>query len=194
LTVFSLLVFGVVSITGAQGVAGYEGWQHGGGLLIVGLGAVALAVALSREMVPGEHSMLGPARTLATVVSSIVLSICLLFPWRVEEQFAVIGWRCTELGLFYALPAVVLALLVLRRGTVLAEGAVGSLTGAFAGLAGVAILHFRCMLHTAPHLLVWHAGVPIACSAAGYLIGRYVAVIWPARKACRRVAAPRPPL
>lgn len=179
LTVFTLLTLSVLSLTGARDIFTGGGWRDSLPLVLLAGGALALAVALSKEMVPGERVLIGSKRIVATVICSFALSLCLLMPWRVEKEFVAMGWHCAQQGFVYALPATLLVLLIVRRGAILAPGSVGALTGAFSGLAGVAILHFHCTIHNAPHLVVWHAGAPMVCSAAGYLVGRYVEVTLP---------------
>lgn len=181
LTVFTLLALSVLSLSGSRNILVGADWRDAIPLVVLAGGAVSLAMALSKEIVPGERAALGPKRTAATVLCSFALSICLLLPWRVENEFMAMGWQCTTQGFAYALPATVLVLLIVRRGAVMSPASVGALTGAFSGLVGVAILHFQCVIHNAPHLLVWHAAIPVACAAAGYLLGHYVAVAWPSR-------------
>lgn len=176
---FTLLVLAAVSVTGVQGAVTLQNWQHFGVLLVLGAGAVVLAVVLSREMVPAERSVISPGRAAVGVAVSLALSLALLFPWKVEDQFMAMGWHCGRRGLLFALPAALLFLLVLRRGTVLSPAAAGSLTGLLAGLVGVAVLHFNCIIHNAPHLVAWHAAVPLACAGAGYLVGQYLWIVWP---------------
>lgn len=182
LIVFTLLVLAAVSVTGAQGAASLQDWQHVGVLAVLATGAVVLAIALGREMVPAERRVIAPARAFVTIVTSLALSLTLLFPWKVEDHFVAMGWHCAQRGLLFALPAAMLFLLVLRRGAVLSPETVGALTGLFAGLVGVGVLHFNCMIHNAPHLIVWHAGVPLACAGAGYLVGQYLWIVWPSSR------------
>jgi hypothetical protein len=179
LIVFTLLILAAVSVTGARGAADLQNWQLAGVLAVLSAGAGVLAVVLSREMVPAERRVLAPGKAAVTIVVSLVLSLTLLFPWKVEDQFAAMGWHCAQRGLLFAFPAALLFLLVLRRGAVLSPETVGALTGLFAGLVGVGVLHFNCMIHNAPHLVVWHAGVPLACAGAGYLVGQYLWIVWP---------------
>jgi hypothetical protein len=80
-----------------------------------------------------------------------------------------------------AIPAAAMAWIILRRGAVLDAGAFGASAGLFAGLAGVTVLQFNCPYLEATHIMVWHAGMVIFSTAAGFLAGRRFRRPWPGR-------------
>ena len=41
-----------------------------------------------------------------------------------------------------------------------------------AGLVGMTILHFRCSMHTAPHVAVAHLGIALAAALLVYALDR----------------------
>lgn len=138
-------------------------------------GAVLLAIALSREMLPGAYALnrLYCSKVLlAWLLPAFLLAVAALFPWRASQPFLA-GFPCTLAGLLLSAPAAVLFWLLLRRGAVLSPGTAGAASGLLAGLAGALALHLTCIMAEAPHLAVWHVGVPVGCALAGFAIGRF---------------------
>ncbi len=165
-----LLVLGIMmGGTGARQVMNL--WQFAGVGLILGAGTVLLATSLSGLMVPGGYQTTRAKALVVFVAAVFVLALGLLFPWQVEPMFVTAGLRCAFAGFVLMGPASVSFWLLVRRGAVLSPGLAGATTGLLAGLVGPVVLHFGCPIAKAPHLLVWHAGVPIAGALGGALVG-----------------------
>lgn len=148
-------------------------WQFAGVGLILGAGIFLLAVSLSWLMVPASSRGIRPQTLVFLVGASFPLAVALLFPWNIGVTFLRTGLRCTGLSLMLLVPAGLCFWLIVRRGTVLSPSATGATIGLLAGLVGAVVLHFGCVAVTAPHLIVWHAGVPIASALGGFISGKF---------------------
>ncbi len=168
-----LLVLGIMmGGTGARRVMSL--WQFAGVGLILGAGTVLLATSLSGLMVPGGYRTARAKALVVFVVAAFILALGLLFPWQTEPMFVTAGLRCALAGFVLMGPASVSFWLLVRRGAVLSPGLAGATTGLLAGLVGPVVLHFGCPITSAPHLLVWHAGVPVAGAFGGALVGSFL--------------------
>jgi hypothetical protein len=171
LAIFLLLAAGGIGMMGAGAVGVMSLWQFVATGLILGAGAVLLALSLSRQMIPGSYHRVRPAALIPCVAGGFLLAFLTLFPWRVNGDFFASGLRCAGAGLAMIVPASVCFWLIIRRGVVLSPRLAGAGIGLLAGLAGALVLHFGCEIAGAPHLLVWHAGVPVFSALAGFLLG-----------------------
>ena len=115
------------------------------------------------QLLFGERSQGRPGRTTLS-------SLALLFPWRGVQAFVAMGWPCLLGGLGIAVPAALLLWVIVRRGAPLSVGTLGATIGATAGLLGVTVLQFKCPLQEAPHLVVWHGGVLVVATVAGWAV------------------------
>ena len=191
LTSMFLLIFGglsaiVIGFTGLrQGTVGMDTMQFAGALGIVGAAAVLTALMLSRGMVPGEKTWVLPARLTVLTLLALFAIVGVLFPWSWTQDFFPASGKCFRHGFMSSLPAALLFVLILRRGAVLSLGAVGAGAGLLAGLVGVVVLHFGCGMHTAPHIVIGHLGVPLAGTVAGFLMGRFLPPLLPGARAAQ---------
>lgn len=162
---------GIVTMgVGATRVMGI--WQFAGVGSILGASAVLLAISLSRQMAPGSQQKVRPAMLVFSLLACFPLALLLLFPWKLAGGFVSAGWHCASAGLVLVVPASVCFWFLVRRGAILAPGLTGATIGLLAGLVGATALHFGCEIAAAPHLVVWHAGLPVFSALAGFLIGR----------------------
>lgn len=145
--------------------------QFGGVSAVLLVGALAAAVSLSRQAIPGSRHGMAPARVVTLVVVSLAAVYALLFPWRLGRSFWTWGPLCALFGLLWAIPAAALLYGLLRRTVLLAPDVTGATIGLLAGLASESVVHCGCMNITAPHVTVWHAGVPLTTALVGFLLG-----------------------
>jgi len=173
LAIFVALAVGGIVTMGVGATRVMSIWQFAGVGSILGAGAVLLAISLSRQMTPGSYQKVRPAALVFSLVACFLLALLLLFPWKLDGDFVSVGLRCASAGLMLIVPASVCLWFLVRRGAVLSPGPAGGTIGLLAGLVGATALHFGCEIATAPHLVVWHAGIPVFCALAGFLLGRF---------------------
>jgi hypothetical protein len=133
-----------------------------------------LAAVVARECVarwiPGSRVRLRAAVLLAGGCGALLLLFGLLFRDYRADHFLTAGLGCLEQGMLRAIPAGILAAVILRRGFA-ARPVVAALTvGALAGLTGVVFLELHCTNFEAPHQLVWHTAVLPVAAALGALV------------------------
>ena len=126
-TAFIFLVLAVVSGGHSMDLEDLGKWLQGIPVLVLAVGVLAVGVltivlALSSEMVPGARLFLGYKGSLIAAIASLVVSICLLNPWRIEQHFIATGWHCTEQGLACAVPAAMIAMMILRAEVIISAG------------------------------------------------------------------------
>jgi hypothetical protein len=136
-----------------------------GGVLLLGLSIV-------RQMVPGsKHGLLSPVALPAVVLIGLALVIAVSFQPREERSFVATGVMCMKNGLAYSVPAALLLWMLLRRGAVLFPKLAGAAAGGLAGLVGLSVLEVNCTNVNVFHVLVWHWGVIVIGSVAGFAFG-----------------------
>jgi hypothetical protein len=170
-----LLLFGVMTSIGASrlGLAGLNQlslFERFGifGLLLILIGAAAFAAA--GQMRPGARAL--PAWALLVAAFGAFEALCLtVFHDYHLGNFVPSGVVCLAAGLLCALPTSLLALLVLRRGYVVAPVATGAVVGLGGGLVGLAVLEFHCPIQTLPHVAFWHTAIFVVSAAVGALGG-----------------------
>lgn len=178
---FFLMSILPIGMMGAPSLAAMSLAQLLAPMAIIGVGVVLLAVSLSRQVIPASHHPIAPKPLIVCFLGVFLCSIALLFPWRDTDAFLARGIRCSTAGILVAIPAAATAWIILRRGAVLHAGALGASLGLFAGLAGVTVLQFNCLYLEAKHILVWHTGMAIFSTAAGFLAGECFRRPWPGR-------------
>jgi hypothetical protein len=123
-----------------------------------------------REMIPGSRRRVPPFALLSIVSVLLAGVFALLFrDYRTSDFFSA-GIACLLTGLLFALPAAVLAWLLLRRGFAVNPLSAGLVAGTLAGLAGIGMLELHCPNFQAAHVLVWHIAVIPLSAAAGALV------------------------
>lgn len=178
-----LLVIVVVSSAGAieLGTAGWRGMTEVQKTAVfTSLAGVfgLLAFLLSRQIVPGARVFVSARTAIIASLGIIAGMFVALFHPHAESTFIATGLVCLRIGLEGAIPAAALSWLILRRGTILHPVAIGALTGAFAGLGGLAVLEIFCPNPNLYHMLLWHLGSSIASVIAGTLTGLLSENFW----------------
>jgi len=135
--------------------------------ILIWLAAMANAAA----MVPAARRLVRPLPLVAAAVVALAGIFALAFDDYSTANFVRRGFPCLRAGLLDALPAALLAWLVVRRGLVLHTVTAGAAAGALAGLAGVLMLELHCPILEAPHAMVWHVAVIPLSALAGAAVG-----------------------
>jgi hypothetical protein len=168
----ALLLLVTLAMKGAPGWA-VMGWRQA---LVVSLtlaaGLLTVAFSLSRQLLPGTRPWISPRGAWAAAVGLFGFGVAVGMPWKARVAIAA-GFRCALHELMFATATAVVLLVILRRGVVLAPIRLGATAGALAGLSGAMVLHFQCTVPEAPHVLLWHVTVPIACAVGGALTGYF---------------------
>jgi hypothetical protein len=134
-------------------------------------GAAWLASAATvAAMIPGARRLVGPGLALGGGVAAILAVFALVFHDYTAGRFVPDGMICLKAGMLFAVPAGLMAALILRRGYAVNRTAAGTAAGTLAGLAGLTLLELHCPNLRAPHVMLWHvAPVPLA-ALCGWLI------------------------
>jgi negative regulator of sigma F NrsF-like protein len=130
------------------------------------------AAAATAAMIPGARQRLRPLPLMALACAALLAIFALIFRDYSTARFLRQGIACLKAGLMDALPAGLVAWLVLRRGFAVDSAAAGAATGALAGLAGVLMLELHCPIFKAPHVMVWHTAVIPVSGAVGWVMGK----------------------
>ena len=170
--IFVVLSAAFILTSGISGAQAQSSLQLGAVLGVVCIAATALAVWLSREMIPGSKCFISPASLFTIVCAGLFLAVLGFFEWQQENALFAHGWQCFRAGIFATLPASALLILVLNRGAVLSSAVVGAGAGLMAGLVSVVTLQLGCTMTSAPHIMVGHLTIPLVAAAVGYFIGK----------------------
>ncbi|HEY1945988.1 MAG TPA: NrsF family protein [Bryobacteraceae bacterium] len=133
--------------------------------------AVASAFALAGRMRPGARGILPGWALPAIAFAAFEGLFFVLLPDYRLGHYLHSGLICLRAGLLCALPAALLAPLLLRRGYVVAPVSTGAAVGLGAGLVGLTVLEFHCPIETFPHVAVWHVAIMLISVAIGALSG-----------------------
>jgi hypothetical protein len=167
------IVLGVI-LAGAVGFSGFAKmnatarWADYSVLLLL---ALVLAGGVVEQMIPGSRWTIRPVLGIIFAILLLSLTSLLLFPDFETTRFVPRGIGCLRYGLLSSIPAAGLTWLLMRRGFITDPLAGAISGGAFSGLLGTAVLALHCPILSAPHIIVWHAGVIVVTSAAGACIG-----------------------
>lgn len=170
--VFVALSAAFILMSGASGAQAQSSLQLGAVLGVVCIAATALAVWLSREMIPGSKCFISPASLFTIICAGLFLAVLGFFEWQQENALFAHGWQCFRAGVLTTVPASALLILVLNRGAVLSFAVVGAGAGLMAGLVGVVTVQLGCTMASAPHIMVGHLTIPLVSAAVGYFIGK----------------------
>jgi hypothetical protein len=170
-----VLICAAVALAGATR-AGFYGIEKMGLLeraLIFPILLVFAGLAASgfvREMIPGSRRRVPPGALLSIVIVLLLGVFALLFrDYRTSDFFSA-GIACLLTGLLFALPAALLAWLVLRRGFAVNPVSAGVVAGTLGGLAGLGMLELHCPNFQAAHVLLWHiAVIPLSAAVGAFL-------------------------
>jgi hypothetical protein len=159
---------------------GMNGWgalslaQRAGIFAALTTSALLLAVSMVGQMVPGSKYALAPGGLPIVILAALLIVLAVAFHPRAEPSFVADGLVCMKNGLTYAIPAVVLFWLVVRRGAMLNPKLIGAAAGGLAGLTGLTVLEINCPNLNVFHIVVWHWGVVLISSGVGALLGATV--------------------
>jgi hypothetical protein len=172
-----VLVCAAVSFVGAArvgllGFAKMDSFERALILLTLTTLLALFARALVAEMIPATPRRISAATLLLLACIALAAIFALLFRDYSVEQFVPIGVSCLLTGMKHAIPAALLAWLIVRRGFAVNPVAAGLAAGALGGVAGVGMLELHCPNFETAHLLVWHTAVIPLSAALGALVGQ----------------------
>ncbi len=176
LAIFATVTGVLIAFFGTRGAASMTTPQLAGILTAIVVAAVLASISLSHEMSPGQRRITHPGAMTAGVLLALLALVAGLFPW---SEGPTNGLHCFGSGFLFSLPSVGLVLLVIRRGSPLAWGAVGATAGLLGGLVGMAAIHIGCSMLNAPHMATGHLTIPLVGAIGGYIIGRALPYILP---------------
>ena len=170
-----LLICAAVSLAGAAraGFFGFEKMDILERLLIfpaLAILAWVTGAGFADEMIPGSRSRISPGALLGLGSAALLAVFAFLFRDYQTDHFISVGIVCLLTGFVHAIPASLLAWLLLRRGYAVNSVAAGLVAGALGGLAGVGMLELHCPNFQAAHVLVWHVAVVPLSAGAGALV------------------------
>jgi hypothetical protein len=125
--------------------------------------------AFVHEMIPGSLRRVSPGALLGFGCAVVLGVFAVLFRDHRTDHFFAIGIVCLGTGFLHAIPAALLAWLLLRRGFAVNSVAAGLVAGTLGGLAGVGMLELHCPNFQTAHVIVWHTAVVPLSGAAGAL-------------------------
>jgi hypothetical protein len=171
-----VLVCAAVSLAGAAR-AGFIGFGKMNLLerLLIFPALILLAWVAGSEfvhaMVPGSRRRISPGALLGLSSAVLLALFAFLFRDYQIDHFVSIGIVCLLTGFMHAVPAGLLAWLLLRRGFAVNAVSAGLIAGVLGGLAGVGMLELHCPNFQAAHILVWHTAVVPLSGAVGAFVG-----------------------
>ncbi len=188
LTAGAVLICAGVALAGAAraGFFGFLKMDVFERALIFSALALLIPVAGSEfvhAMIPGSRRRLSSGALLITATAILAGVLAILFRDYQTSRFFSAGIACLATGFAHAVPAGLLAWLLLRRGFAVNYVSAGLAAGALGGLAGVGMLELHCPNFQAAHVLVWHLAVVPLSAGAGALLARALG--------SRRPASPR---
>ncbi len=130
------------------------------------------AATATAAMIPGARRRIRPFLLIPLACAALIGIFAILFHDYSMAKFVHQGIGCFKWGLMDAVPAGLLAWLVLRRGFAVDSFAAGASAGALAGLAGVLMLELHCPIFKAPHVMVWHVAVIPVAGTVGALLAK----------------------
>jgi hypothetical protein len=157
-----------VGLPGFTQMSAAARWMDFSALLLL---ALVLSGGVVEQMIPGSRRTMRPLWSILFAIALVSLTALVLFPDFNTTRFVPRGIGCLRYGLLSSIPAAGLTWILMRRGFVTDPIAGAISGGAFSGLLGVAVLALHCPNFSAPHIVVWHAGVIVLTSAAGACIG-----------------------
>ena len=151
--IFILFAAALIATMGVAGFGTLQVRQALGIVAILAVGVSLLSLVLAWQIRPGSLQKLPAALSWASYGIGFLTGAALLFPWRESEAFVSQGWPCLLTGSAVAIPGGILFWLLTRRGVPLSAVTFGGTLGAIAGLLGLTVLQFRCIIRTPPTLL-----------------------------------------
>lgn len=170
MALFAFFALALISNMGTAGVEHMNPFQLLAICVLLATGVWLFSASLVSQIRPGSYQRVPGRLLVAGFGAALLAGMALLFPWRGVQAFVAMGWPCLLGGLGIAVPAALLLWVIVRRGAPLSVGTLGATIGATAGLLGVTVLQFKCPLQEAPHLVVWHGGVLVVATVAGWAV------------------------
>lgn len=164
----AVILAGAVGFSGFAKMGAAARWMDDSVLLLL---ALVLAGGVVEQMIPGSRRTMRPVWGIVIAIVLLSLTALVLFPDFNTTRFVPAGIVCLRYGLLSSIPAAGLTWILMRRGFVTDPLAGAVSGGAFSGLLGAAVLALHCPIFSAPHIVVWHAGVIVVTSVAGACIG-----------------------
>jgi hypothetical protein len=163
-----VILAAAVGLYGFAKMSATERWMDYSVLLLL---ALVLAGGVVEQMIPGSRRTMRPVWGVLFALVLLSLTALVLFPDFDTAGFVAKGIVCLRYGVLSSIPAAGLTWLLMRRGFITDPLAGAVSGGAFSGLLGIAALALHCPIFSAPHIIVWHAGVLVVTSIAGACIG-----------------------
>jgi hypothetical protein len=157
-----------VGFPGFAGMSAAARWMDYSVLMLL---ALALAGGVVEQMIPGSRRTLRPVWGIVLAIVLLSLTTVVLFPHFDTQRFVPRGISCLRYGVLSSIPAAGLTWILMRRGFITDPVAGAVAGGALSGLLGAAVLALHCPIFSAPHIIVWHAGVIVVTSVAGACLG-----------------------
>ncbi|MFY9855620.1 MAG: NrsF family protein [Terracidiphilus sp.] len=175
MTAGMVLICAAVSLVGAAraGFFGFEKMNILERWLIFPVLVILACMAgngFAHEMIPGSRRRVSPIALLGLGSAALLVVFAFFFRDYQTHQFISVGIVCLLTGFIHAIPASLLAWLLLRRGFAVNSIAAGLVAGTLGGLAGVGVLELHCPNFEAAHVLVWHTAVVPLSAGAGALV------------------------
>lgn len=173
----ALLAISVAAVMIGASELGIAGWeardtvQRIAVFTVLVAGSGLFAFSLVCEVVPGSRMLVPVTGSIAGILATCGGIFAISFQVHQERAFVATGLVCLRIGLECAVAVSVIFWLVLRRGAALNRVAAGALTGALAGLSGVALLETFCPNLNKYHVLAWHLGAALASTIVGTVAG-----------------------
>ena len=168
--VFTVVAAGFAAALGLAGIHALSAIERATIFPALVAMAAFAAVGLTREMRPAAGRHLGALALTFSLAGFPLLSLINFHNFNVEH-FLREGWPCLKAGVMVAIPAGLIATLVLKRGFVLNWKMAGLAAGTFAGLTGLAMLELHCPNLKVMHIVVWHVAVVAASALLGLAAG-----------------------
>ncbi len=169
-TVFT--VFAIVA-TIPFGFLGFRVWEPLQRFMIYGVISICaffLATTIVGQMIPGSKRKHDPWRVILRSLLYLIAITLVVFQNFDRTRFVERGVPCLRLGSVCAAVAAVCVYAIIRKGFVTSMVQAGAVTGAFAGLAGIAVLALHCPIQSAAHVLTWHLSVMLLGVACGAIL------------------------
>ncbi len=138
---------------------------------VIAAAEILLSFTLCSQMVPGcQLRVAAPIRVLGSAAAWLAATL-VFFPRVETELLDQEGLWCLTAGLVMAAWAGAALWILARMGAVLSWGGAGATIGALAGLVGLSVLTFNCVVFNFYHQAFWHGLVLLAATVGGWTVG-----------------------
>ncbi|MGI8987984.1 MAG: NrsF family protein [Bryobacteraceae bacterium] len=171
---FALFAVFAIAATLPFGFSGFDlldPWQRFSMYGVISICAFFFAATVAGQMIPGSRRKHDPWRVILRSLLYLAAITLVVFQNFDRARFVARGIPCLRLGSICAAIAAACLYAVIRNGFVTSMFQAGAVTGAFAGLAGIAVLALHCPIHSAAHVLAWHLSVMLLAALGGAIFG-----------------------